>query len=118
MEMYAYKCAACGELHHPRHVVCRACGATEFEEIPLGGEATVLTWTKVYNLPEGYMKPYLCFCIAQFGNGLAVSGQIDCDEPSIGMKVNAGVDVVKEGIGVDHYGFIFKPVHDMALTPG
>lgn len=110
MEMYAYKCTACGELHHPKHYVCRKCGATEFEEIPLGGEATVATWTKVYNLPEGYMKPFLCFCIAKFENGLAVSGRIDTDYPEIGMRVLAEVDIVKEAVGKDYYGFIFKPI--------
>lgn len=110
MEMYAYKCTACGELHHPRHYVCRKCGATEFEEIPLGGEATVATWTKVYNLPEGYMKPFLCFCIAKFDNGLTVSGRIDTDYPAIGMRVLAEVDIVKEAVGKDYYGFIFKPI--------
>lgn len=110
MELYAYKCTACGELHHPAHYVCRKCGSTEFEEQPLGGEATVVTWTKVYNLPEGYMKPYLCFCIAQFENGLTVSGQINSDFPATGMRVKANVGVVKEAVGFDHYGYIFEPV--------
>jgi uncharacterized OB-fold protein len=110
MEMYAYKCDACGELHHPKHFVCRECGAVKFTEIPLGGRATVLTWTKVYNLPEGYMKPYLCFVIAKFENGLTVSGRINSDKPEIGQNVIAKVDIVKEGVGRDFYGFIFEPV--------
>ena len=109
-QMYSYKCTACGELHHPRHFVCRKCGAREFEEVPLGGECTLLTWTRVYNLPEGYMKPYLLFGIVQFPNGLRVSGQMEAKEPVIGMKVQATVGVVKEGIGRDYFGFIFKPV--------
>lgn len=110
MELYAYRCKTCGELHHPKHYVCRKCGATDFDEVPLTGKAEVLTWTKVYNLPEGYMKPYLCFCIAQFENGLAVSGQINSDYPAIGMEVEAEVGIVKEAVGRDYYGFIFKPV--------
>lgn len=110
MEMYAYKCDKCGELHHPKHFVCRKCGAREFTDVPLTGEATVLTWTKVYNLPEGYSKPYICFAICKFANGVAVSGQIDCDEPKTGMKVMSDVGVVKEGVGKDYYGFIFKPI--------
>ncbi len=110
MELFSYECAQCGELHHPKHFVCRKCGGTEWIEHPLNGEASVLTWTKVYNLPEGYMKPYLCFCIARFDNGLAVSGQINTDYPQTGMRVRATVDVVKEAVGRDHYGFIFEPV--------
>ena len=110
MEMYAYQCDVCGELHHPKHFVCRKCGSTSFTEIVLDGEATVLTWTKVFNLPEGYMKPYLCFAIVRFENGLVVSGQINDDAPHIGERVMAEVGLVKEGVGHDYYGFIFQPV--------
>lgn len=110
MELYSYRCTSCGELHHPAHYVCRKCGATDFEQEPLSGEATVLTWTKVYNLPEGYMKPYLCFCIAEFENGLRVSGQIDTDAPAVGMRVKSQVGIVKEAVDRDYVGFIFAPV--------
>lgn len=110
-QMYAYKCTQCGELHHPKHYVCRRCGNREFEEVVLEGEVTLLTYTRVYNLPEGYMKPYLTFGIVKFDNGLCVSGQIDDSiKPEIGMKLRTSVDVIKEGIGRDYYGFIFKPL--------
>lgn len=108
--MYAYKCTKCGELHHPKHYVCRSCGALEFDEIPLEGEVTLVTYTKVYNLPEGYMKPYLAFGIVKFDNGLTVSGQIDAIELKIGMKLITSVGVIKEGVGKDYYGFIFKSI--------
>jgi uncharacterized OB-fold protein len=108
-QMYAYKCTECGELHHPKHFVCRKCGAREFEELPLEGECTLVTWTRVYNLPEGYMKPNLAFGIVKFPNGLTVSGQLDVDNPEIGMKLETTVGVVKEGVGKDSIGFIFKP---------
>lgn len=106
--MYAYKCTKCGELHHPKHYVCTKCGALDFEEIPLTGEAEVVTFTKVYNLPEGYMKPYIGFCVVKFDNGLTVTGQLEVEKPYIGMRVKATVGIVKEGIGQDYYGFIFK----------
>jgi uncharacterized OB-fold protein len=110
MELYAYKCTECGELHHPRHMVCRVCGTTEFEEKELGGEGTVLTWTRVFNLPEGYMMPYLCFAMVRFDEtGLVVSGRIESDEPEIGLRVKSTVGIVKE-TEIDHYGFIFTLV--------
>ncbi len=109
-KMYAYKCTTCGELHHPKHYVCRKCGAREFEEVELGGEVTLLTYTRAYNLPEGYMKPYLAFGIVKFENGLTASGQIDSEELEIGMKLNTTVGVIKETVGRDCYGFIFKPI--------
>lgn len=107
-KMYAYKCTACGTLHHPKHYVCKSCVNREFEEVPLGGEVILVTYTKVYNLPEGYMKPYMGFGVVKFTNGLVVSGQLEVENPQIGMKLMATVGVVKEGIGKDYYGFIFK----------
>ena len=109
-KMYAYKCTTCGELHHPKHYVCRKCGAREFEEVELGGEVTLLTYTRVYNLPEGYMKPYLAFGIVKFDNGLTATGQIDSEDLEKGMKLNTTVGVIKETVGRDCYGFIFKPI--------
>ena len=109
-KMYAYKCTACGELHHPKHYVCKKCGNRKFEEVVLDGEVTLVTYTKVYNLPEGYMKPYIGFGIVKFANGLVVTGQLEVENPEIGMKLMSTVGVVKEGIGKDHYGFIFKAI--------
>ena len=108
-KMYAYMCTQCGALHHPKHYVCRKCGERSFEELPLEGEVTLVTYTKVYNLPEGYMKPYLAFGIVKFENGLTASGQIDAEELTIGMKLKTQVGVIKEGVGKDYYGFIFQP---------
>jgi uncharacterized OB-fold protein len=109
-KMYAYKCTACGQLHHPKHYVCKKCGNREFEEVVLDGEVTLVTYTKVYNLPEGYMKPYIGFGIVKFTNGLVVTGQLEVENPEIGMKLMSTVGVVKEGIGKDHFGFIFKNI--------
>ncbi len=106
-EMYAYKCTACGHLHHPAHFVCVQCGSREFEQAVLAGEGTLLTYTRVYNLPEGYMKPFIAFGIVEFPNGLRAAGQMGTDELRLGMKVRAEVGVVKEGVGQDFYGFIF-----------
>ncbi|MGI9860544.1 OB-fold domain-containing protein [Moorella naiadis] len=107
-QMYAYKCTRCGRLHHPAYLVCRQCGNREFETVPLEGAATLLTYTRVYNLPEGYMKPWLAFGIVEFPNGLRVTGQIDSEDITMGMKLKATVGVVKEGVNQDYYGFIFK----------
>ena len=109
-KMYAYKCVGCGNLHHPKHYVCKKCGNREFDEVELDGEVTLLTYTRVYNLPEGYMKPYIAFGIVKFENDLTVSGQIDSEKLEIGMKLNSSVGVIKEGVGKDHFGFIFKEI--------
>lgn len=107
VKLSAYKCTKCGKLHHPAHYICTQCGSRSFEEIPLEGAAKLVTFTKVYNLPEGYMRPWLGFCIAQFANGLCVSGQLDAEDATIGMPLRADIGMVKEGVGRDYYGFIF-----------
>lgn len=108
-QMYCYKCTKCGKLHHPHYVVCQNpdCDGREFEELPLEGKCKLLTWTRVYNLPEGYMKPWINFGIVQFKNGVKASGQLDFDDIENGMELISTVGVVKEGIGSDYYGFIF-----------
>ena len=77
-QMYAYKCKKCGKLHHPRYIVCQNpdCDGREFEKLPLEGHCKLLTWTRVFNLPEGYMCPWLNFGIVEFDNGVRATGQI------------------------------------------
>lgn len=119
-QMYAYKCKKCGKLHHPRYVVCQNpdCDGREFEQIPLEGKCKLLTWTRVFNLPEGYMMPWLNFGIVEFENGVRVTGQIGFDDGiEVGMELVATVGVVrthrilyKETIETEEFGFIFvKP---------
>ncbi len=110
IEMSAYKCTNCGQLHHPAHFVCVKCGGREFEPIPLDEEATLVTYTRVYNLPEGYMKPFISFGIARFNNGLCIAGQLETEHPAAGMKLRATVGTVKEGIGQDYLGLIFHAI--------
>ena len=119
-QMYAYKCTKCGKLHHPRYVVCQNpdCDGREFTEVELGGKCKLLTWTRVYNLPEGYMMPWLNFGVVEFENGVRVTGQIGFDDGiESGMELLATVGVVrtrrilyKESIDCEEYGFVFaKP---------
>ena len=119
-QMYAYKCKKCGKLHHPRYVVCQNpdCDGREFEEIPLEGKCKLLTWTRVYNLPEGYMQPWLHFGVVEFENGVRATGQIGFDDGiESGMELLATVGVVrtrrilyKESIDCEETGFVFvKP---------
>ena len=119
-QMYAYRCIKCGKLHHPRYVVCQNpdCDGREFTEEPLGGKCKLLTWTRVYNLPEGYMQPWLHFGVVEFENGVRATGQIGFDDGiESGMELLATVGVVrtrrilyKESIDCEETGFVFvKP---------
>ena len=118
MEMYAYKCSKCGKLHHPRYIVCQNpdCDGREFEPQVLGGKCKLLTWTRVYNLPEGFEVPWLNFGIVEFENGVRATGQIGFDEGiESGMILFSEVgqirDMViryKETVPESRYGFIFR----------
>ncbi|MBQ6077348.1 MAG: OB-fold domain-containing protein [Clostridia bacterium] len=116
-KMYAYRCTKCGKLHHPRYIVCQNpdCDGREFEPVELGGKAKLLTWTRVYNLPEGFTQPWLNFGIVEFENGVRATGQIGFDDIENGMEVVATVGVVrnfeiryKESVHEPEYGFIFQ----------
>ncbi len=117
-QMYAYKCTKCFKLHHPRYIVCQNpdCDGRAFERLPLEGKCKLLTWTRVYNLPEGYMMPWLHFGIVEFENGVRATGQIGFDEGiESGMELTSTVGVVrtrvikyKETVDEPIYGFIFQ----------
>ena len=106
--MYGYRCNKCGKLHHPARLVCDKCNGREFTEEVLEGEGTLLTHTRVYNLPAGIDKPQLDFGIVAMHDGVCVSGQLDVDgEIKTGMKLKATEGVVRVMNGVEHRGFIF-----------
>ncbi len=109
MEMLAYRCTACGKLTHPKRIICDACGGREFTEEPLTGTVTLLTYTRVHNLPEGIDKPYLDFGIAEFENGVRVTGQLELSRPAEkGMKLEAAFGTVRVLHGEEKQGYIFK----------
>ncbi len=118
-KMYGYRCKKCGKLHYPRYIVCQNpdCDGREFEEEELEGKGTLLTWTRVYNLPEGFEAPWMNFGIVELSNGVRLTGQIAFDDIEDGMEVVAKVDVVrtveikyKESVREYKCGFkFFKP---------
>jgi len=115
-EVYAYKCPECGTLDYPAPMICRKCGArrdpsgvyfSSWEKIPLKGKCKLLTWSRVYALPEGFLEKYLIFGIVEFENGLRASGRLLVDKPQIGMDLVAKVGLVREKVDEDVLGFMF-----------
>jgi uncharacterized OB-fold protein len=78
-----------------------------WDRVALGGRCTLLTWTRVYNLPEGFEDRYLLFGIVEFENGLRASGRLLVENPKTGMELVSKVGVVREKVGEDVYGFMF-----------
>lgn len=109
--VFAGKCPQCGTLHYPVAMVCKKCGTRRdptgivhdnWPLEPLSGECTLLTWTRVYALPEGYESQYLIFGIVEFPNGLKASGRVEAGDPKIGMTLNAHAIRADEGVSGEH----------------
>jgi len=115
-EVFAYKCPSCGKMYYPAPMVCDECSERRdpagveyksWEKVSLGGPCTLLAWTKLYALPEGFEKKYLLFGVVEFENGLRASGRLLVEEPETNMKLDASVDILKEDVGQEIYGLQF-----------
>ena len=109
-EIYAYRCQRCGTLHYPFRMVCKNCKENdffEFDPVPLPKTGTLLTYTTVYTLPAQYDVATLGLGIVELENGIRMLGQLEIDEPEIGMAVSGEVDVVRKEPYDDYYGMIF-----------
>jgi len=110
-EIYAYKCKRCGTMHYPFRMVCKECKQNdffEFDPVPLPKSGTLLTYTKVYNLPAQYEVATLGLGIVELENGMRILGQLEIDNPKIGMAVKGEVEVVRQETYDDFYGMVFR----------
>ncbi|RZV43385.1 MAG: DNA-binding protein, partial [Acidimicrobiia bacterium] len=83
-EIYAYKCRLCDTMHYPFRMVCKGCKQNdffEFDTVPLPKSGTLLTFTRVYNLPAQYDVATLGLGIVELENGMRMLGQLEIDEP-------------------------------------
>jgi uncharacterized protein len=112
LEIYAYKCKKCGELHYPYRMVCKKCKANEhneFDPVALPKKGKLLTYTTVYNLPGDFNVATLGLGIVELENGIRVTGQLKIPKPKSGMSVEGKVEVVREGTYNKNYGMVFYP---------
>jgi uncharacterized protein len=109
----AYQCKKCGKIHYPYHDRCLACKGREFEQIKPEGDATLLTYTAIFNLPWGFDQRFLVLGVAEFENHVKAMGQIKADsvdQLKIGMKVRPSWEPVRVQYGEDVYGLKFEPI--------
>ena len=110
-EIYAYRCRLCDTMHYPFKMVCSGCKQNdffEFDTVPLPKGGTLLTYTKVYNLPAQYEVATLGLGIVELENGMRMLGQLDIEDPTIGMAVQGTVEVVREEPYDNFYGMVFR----------
>ena len=109
--VYGYRCRSCDTLHYPFRMRCKGCGNLEFFEFdaePLPTTGILLTYTHVHNLPAEYAVERLGLGVVQLVNGIRVTGQVDVEQPQMGMAVAGAVEVVRHETYGDFWGFVFR----------
>ena len=112
IELIAYKCKKCGKVHFPLHDRCLSCKGREFDKIKPEGNAKLLTFTQIFNLPWGFDQRFIFVGVAEFENGVKAMGQIKAnapDELKLGMTLKPTWDVVRVISGENVYGLKFEP---------
>jgi uncharacterized OB-fold protein len=112
LNIYAYKCKRCGQIHYPYKTICKKCGENdhnEFDIIPLPKKGKLLTFTTLYNPPSDYEVVTLSLGIVELEGGHCITGQLNIQDPKIGMKVEGKVEVVRKDAYNKHMGMVFYP---------
>ena len=110
-EIYAYRCRRCDTMHYPFRMACSGCKQNdffEFDTVPLPKSGKLLTFTRVHNLPAQYEVATLGLGIVELENGMRMLGQLEVDEPVIGMPVQGTVEIVRREPYDDYYGMVFR----------
>lgn len=112
IDLVAYKCKRCGRIHYPFHDRCMNCKGREFEEIKPEGDAKLLTFTQIFNLPWGFDQRFLIIGVAEFENGVKAMGQVKADSVNglkLGMQMKPSWEPVRAQNGESVYGLKFEP---------
>jgi hypothetical protein len=112
IEIVAHQCKQCGRIHYPRHERCLTCHGREFERLAPSGQAKLLTYTQIFNLPWGFDQRFLYIGVAEFENGVKAMGQIDAPDHAdlrLGMALTAAWEPVRTVHGEPVFGLRFRP---------
>ena len=94
--VYGMKCNSCGTVSYPKHAVCPKCRHEKFEDVVIGGEGIVLTYTDAYALAIEYETRFLRLAIVELDDGVRVTGQLLEDKPKMGMRVKTILGTVRQ----------------------
>ena len=108
-EVTGAKCTSCGAVSYPKRAVCPNCRNEAFEEIAIGGEGKLLTYTDVYALAIDFETRYLRLAIVELDDGIRATGQLLDDDPKLGKRVKTTIGVVREPGDKPIMGLQFVP---------
>ena len=112
IELTAYQCKKCGKVHYPFHDRCLECKGREFEKIKPQGNARLITFTQIFNLPWGFDERFLIIGVAEFENGVKAMGQIKADSIDglkLGMTLKPSWEPVRKQAGENVLGLKYTP---------
>jgi len=109
-EITAYQCKGCSLVMYPAHLRCLGCNGRDFEEIHPQGQARLLTYTVVNELPWGIDERGRILGLVEFMNGVRALGLVKAEDPKLGMKLEPGWEPVRVIGGEKMYGLTLRPV--------
>ncbi len=124
-KVQAYCCPSCGKLAYPAVLRCKGCGNRRYPEdeaefvwhkknykswtrVPLEGPCKLLTWTRLWALPDGFDERYLDFAIVKFENGICALGHLQAENVKAGQQLKAHSEKLREIEGEPFYGLVFE----------
>jgi len=108
--LIGFKCKKCGAVAYPKRFLCPSCKAKDFEEYPLGDEGRVVTFTKLWAIPEGIERLPLTLAIVEFDGKVRVTGQVLSEEIKTGDKVRPVWGHIRKIRGKEIQGFRFERI--------
>lgn len=102
-----YKCSKCATVQYPNRAICRNCRNDKFEVEPLPEKGKLLTFTHLYNPAGDFEVPVLDLAIVELSNGCRITGQMNIEEPEIGMKIVCKVEKVRQSGYKSYKGMVF-----------
>lgn len=105
-----YKCKGCGHLYYPERNRCYKCRSKEFEKIESVETGRLLTYTKLYTVPEGVAEIPLVLGVVEFEGSVRALGQITHQDVEQGMQMQVGYGVLRKVNGREVSGIKFTPL--------
>ena len=106
----AYRCKKCKKVHYPYHDRCVKCKGREFEEVGLGEECELVTFTEVTALPTGFDQRVLYLGVVEFVDKVRATAQLIGEGFSIGDRLKARWGLTREMDGEEFYGLQCLPL--------
>lgn len=107
--LLGFTCKKCGKMMFPRRPVCPACKGRDIGELELGDqEALLVTFTRLWAVPEGIQVLPLTLGIVEFQNGIRMTAPMVGEDVTIGSKVRPVWGCIRKVDGKEVFGFKFQ----------